>query len=133
MTAYTCDAEPEELDLLLCLRELAANSRPVAAGLPQGLVTGGSALPGYRLVTSWTEMFRAWQKREPELSDLIALRALTSDLSARRMRFHDGSGADPLSEALVEINLLSKDQDGLDPLGVEVWLSGYTDLLLEQP
>ena len=133
MTAYTCDAEPEELDLLICLRDLAGSNRPVAAGLPQGLVTGGSALPCYRLVTSWSEVFRAWQKRDPELSDLIGLKALAATLSGRRVCFHDAGGAEPLSEPLLDLALLSKDQDGLDALGLEIWLSGYVDLILDRP
>ncbi len=131
MAAYTCDAEPEEIELLRCLRGLATGDRPTDAGLPQGLVTGGQALPGYRLVTSWTEIFHAWRQRSPELADLIALRAHAASLSTRRMLFNDAGAEEPISEILIEIALLSRDEDGLDPLGIEVRLSGYVDLLLD--
>ena len=131
MNRHSCDAKPEELALLRSLRTLAAKSRPVQAGLPQGLVTGGNALPGYRLVTSWTEIFRTWQRRAPTVTDLITLKERAADLCARRVTFADDSGAETIAEMLVDITLLSADQEGFDSLGVEVWLSGYVDLVLE--
>ncbi len=121
MNQVRIDATADELQLLEALWAMASASHE--------LVDTG-VLPGRALVSTWSDIFRAWRGDAPTLEALQVLRNTLGQLARRRIII-ESAMSDYEPDAVIDVKLLSDDSAGTDNVRVLVNVSGYAPLILK--